>query len=173
MLPFLKGDSEPELLKEMFAMLRKARKLIDIETDEISLVDRAATKKKFLIKKQQERKIMKEFIVKLKKFIGEEKPLTDEQIAKAETLDAKIAKEFGDALDTIQSYNEDYSDELNEATNFFILKSLFPEVPEPEELTVEDVVSFVTEKAGASLSKATKAQLEKIKGIIDSMLFVR
>ena len=154
-------------------MLRKARKLIDIETDEISLVDRAANKKKFLIKKQQERKIMKDFIGKLKKSVGEEKPLTDEQIAKAETLDAKTAKEFGDALDIIQSYKEDFSDELIEATDIFILKSLFPKEAEPEELTVEDVVSFVTEKAGASLSKATKAQLEKIKGIIDGMLKVK
>jgi hypothetical protein len=156
----------------MFAMLRKARKLLNIDADEISLVDRPANQKKFLIKKQ-ERKIMKEFIVKLKKFIGEEKPLTDEQIAKAETLDATKAKEFGDALDIIQSYKEDYSDELTEATDLFVLKSLFPEEVEPEELTVEDVVSFVTEKAGASLSKATKAQLEKIKGIIDSMLKVK
>lgn len=149
-----------------------ARKLFNIITDEISLVDRAANKKKFLIKKKQERKIMNEFIEKLKKYLGKDHQLTDEEIAKAEKLDPAKAKELGEALDIFLSYQDDLADDLLDAT-YPIFKALIPEDIEPEELDTEGLVTLLTEKAGATFSKVNKADLERIKSIVDKMLKIK
>ena len=149
-----------------------ARKLFNIEPGEISLVDRAANKKKFLIKKNQERKIMKTFIEKLKKYLGEDHQLTDEQIAKAESFEPKKVTELGDALDTFQSYQDELADDLLEAT-YPIFKALIREEQEVVELDTEGLVTLLTEKAGATFSKVNKADLERIKAIVDKMLKVK
>jgi len=129
------------------------RKIYDLSIEEITLCKSPSNKKLFFIRKSQEAK-MSELIDKLKKFLAEsdediEKALTKEQIAKAEKLSDGAKKELNDALDIIAQY-EDVPDEWEKALTILVKQASF-DYPEVE----ADV-----EKAGAALSKTTKAQIK-------------
>ena len=129
------------------------RKIFDINIDEITLCKSPANRKKFFLKKSQE-KPMKEFIENLKKFVAEEdedveKALTEEQVAKAEKVGDKEAKALKEALDIVSQY-EDIPDDLEGAIMILVKQASF-DYPEIE----EDV-----SKAGAKLSKTTQAQIK-------------
>lgn len=137
-------------------------KLKDITVTAIALVDKAANRKKrfFIVKRS---KSMDEFIELIKNWLGEDE-LTDEQVAKIGEFDEEKIKEFTKAIEELDEYKDSMTDEFKAAA-ITLMKSAIYDYP------VKDVeVEFDIEKAGASLSKATKAQLEKIKGIIDGLL---
>ena len=130
-----------------------ARKIYDINIDEITLCKSPANRKKFFIKKSKEEP-MKEFIEVLKKFVAEEdedveKALTKEQVAKAEKVSDKEAKALKGALDIVSQY-EDIPDELEGAIMILVKQASF-DYPEIEE---------ELGKAGAKLSKTTQAQIK-------------
>ena len=128
-----------------------ARKLFDIEINEITLCKSPANRKKFFIRKSKETK-MDTLIEKLKKFLAEsdediEKVLTTEQVERIEKIDKKVQKEIEENLDVVSLY-EDIPDDL-ENVHQFLFKQL---IDQPE---IEEV-----DKAGAKLSKTTQTQIK-------------
>jgi len=129
------------------------RKLFDIEISEITLCKSPANRKKFFIKKMED-KSMLEFIEELKKFAAEEdedieKALTKEEVAKAERIGEKEAKALMEALGIVSQY-EDIPDDLEGAIKTLVEKASY-DYP-----VVEEEVG----KAGAKLSKTTQAQIK-------------
>ncbi|KKK57783.1 hypothetical protein LCGC14_3051000, partial [marine sediment metagenome] len=136
-----------------------ARKLFDIEINEITLCKSPANRKKFFIKKSQE-KPMGKFIEDLKKFVADEdedieKALTEDEIAKAEKISDKDAEALKEALGIVSQY-EDIPDDLEKAIVTLVSKASY-DYP----VVIEEV-----EKAGAKLSKTTQAQIKEALGHI-------
>jgi len=138
-------------------------KLKDISVQAISLVDKGANRKKrfYIIKRSKE---MDDFLELIKNWIGEDE-LTDEQTAKIGGLGDEKIKELTKAIEEFEEYKENMPEELEKAT-LSLMKSAIYDYPMKEAEEAE----FDIDKAGASLSKATKAQLEKIQGIIAGLL---
>lgn len=136
-----------------------ARKLQNIKIEEVSLVDAAANRKRFHIVKRSIT-AMDKIIELLKKHLGDD-AVTEEMIAKVKTLKVEAAEAISKAIEAIAKYREDMPDELAEAFNSITKAAVAPDVQEAE-LTVE--------KIGARFSKATKADLLKVKEIIDGLL---
>jgi len=146
-----------------------ARKLKDIEVDEISLVDAAATRKKFFIKKQKERKSMEKLIDLLKAFFGED--FTDEDIAKAKDIPEEVQKGFHDALNILNEYKGDFPQDILGAITVVTKQAATGQVEKEVEKEIDFLAELIdTEKAGAKLSKATLEQLKKIQSIIEGMI---
>jgi hypothetical protein len=130
------------------------RKIIDIDVDEITLCASTANRKMFFIKKSKE-KAMDKFIELIKGFVVDEDDdeLTKEEIAKAEALGKEPTAVIENALNTFQEYKDSMPDDLLAATKILVKQATFVDFPvKKEEL----------EKAGAALSKSTKAQLTKV-----------
>ena len=141
------------------------RKLKEIELEEVSLVDKAANKTKFFITKRS--KLMDEFIKILKQWFGED-VLTDEEIAKAKGLPAETVEAAKGALGNLIQYKDDYPDDYLDALNIVIKGAVIErEIAAP---AAADDDKLDVEKAGAKFSKATMAQLKRMKEIIDKLL---
>jgi hypothetical protein len=134
------------------------RKILDIEIDEISVVDAAANRKKFFIKKGAIQ--MDELLKTLQSFLGTD-VIKDEDLKKV-PLSEDQAKEIQAAVATLAKYKADFPDDILAAvqslTKAAVLRAPLPEV----ELTIE--------KIGARLSKATLDDLKKIKELLDKLI---
>lgn len=144
--------------------LDKARKLKDIMIDEISLVEEGANQKRFYILKQQRSRDMKELIEIMKSLLGDE--LTDEEIEefqKAELSDNAL-KAIKSAAKTLDKYKEDLPADVKAALKTLMKYASYGYPPKGEKSVEKAVEVMLTdlEKAGAKLSKATIAELNKI-----------
>ena len=147
----------------------KPRKLKDIDIEEISVVESGANRKKFFIKKE---KAMEKFIELLKGLFGEE-GLTDEDIAKAKKLPDETVEAITGALNAITVYSDSFPPEFLKAQLTLLKHASCGRVVEKAELTDEDFATYLIEnieKVGASLSKATRVQIERIRDICAKML---
>lgn len=151
-----------------------ARKLFDIDIDEITLCKSPAIRKKFFIKKKEEP--MKELIESLKKFMAEDEDkvdeaLTKEEIAKLEKLDDDTAKELKEALDTLEGYKlNDIPDDALGAIRTFAKHASCGHLPaNVVKVNLLDELTNV-EKAGARFSKATIEQLKKVRDIMTKLI---
>jgi hypothetical protein len=144
--------------------MKKSLKLKDIEVEEISLVDSAATFKKFFITKRS--KSMKKFLEILKSFFGDE--LKEEDITKAKEIEEDTQETIGDALTLFDEYHDDFPPDALDALKTVVKMAITP----AEKVKEPDFVAELTnlEKAGARLSKATIAQLKKIGEIVAAMV---
>lgn len=144
------------------------RKLKDIEVKAIALVDRAANKKKFYIIKNKEKMTM-DFKEILKSIFGDK--CIEEDFAKVEDLKDEQVQSLGTALEVFQKYDaHEFPEDVIEAMKDLVKSSMEPvEIEKEKGFTVEGIIGEM-EKAGASLSKATRAQLERISTIIAGML---
>jgi hypothetical protein len=142
-----------------------ARKLKNIEVEEISLVDKAANSKTFYITKQR-RQQMDKFIELIKSFLG--KKINDEEIAKAKALPETTVSELEPALKTLEEYRDEFSDDVFGAIQDLSKAAIL------QEERVEEIDFLVeltdVEKAGARLSKATIEQLKKMGEIISGLI---
>jgi len=149
--------------------MKKQRKLKEIVIDELSLVESAANRKKFFIKKEKE---MEKFI-ELLKGLFEEEGLTEEDIAKAKELPDESVDAITGALNAITVYSDSFPPEFMKAQLTLLKHASCGRVVEKTELTEEDFAKYLIEnieKVGASLSKATRAQIERIRDICAKML---
>lgn len=149
--------------------MKKQRKLKNINIDELSLVESAANRKKFFIKKE---KAMEKFIELLKGLFGEE-GLTEDDIAKAKELSDETVEAITGALNVIGEYSDAFPEKFNEAQLTLLKQASCGQVVEKAKLTDEDFATYLIEnieKVGASLSKATRAQIERIRDICAKML---
>ena len=138
----------------------KKRKIIDIDVEEISLVDSAANRRKFYLKK---RGGPMDKIKKLLKAILGADP-TEAQIQKAQAMPSTEAESLLEALTVLEKYQDNLPEDLGEAT-LALTKFVIDAPAAPAE---DAPIDF--EKFGAKLSKATKDELTKIKSIVDKML---
>jgi len=140
-----------------------ARKLKDISIEELSLCKSPANRKEFYILKQEKLK-MEELLKILKKILGDE-TIDDSSVEKIKALPEDKVDEIRKALEEVEGYRDAFGPTLDEAF-LSLAKSATYDYPEKESiLDFEDV-----EKAGASLSKATIAQLKKIQEIIVKLI---
>lgn len=112
---------------------------------------------------------MDKFIELIKSFLGTK--LEDEDIAKASELSEAQIEELEPALNILEEYREDFTDDVLGAIQDLTKKALLTE----EEVVEIDFVAELTdvEKSGAKLSKATIAQLKKIGEIVNGMIGAR
>ena len=149
--------------------MKKPRKLKDIDIEEISVVESGANRKKFYIKKEKK---MEKFLELLKGLFGEE-GLAEEDIAKAKKLSDEEVEAITGAMNAIAVYSDSFPPEFLKAQLTLLKQASCGRVVEKTELTEEDYSKYLIEnieKVGASLSKATRAQIERIRDICAKML---
>jgi len=140
-----------------------ARKLKDVEIEEITICDEPANRLKFYIKKHGGLK-MDKLLEVLKKMLGDEE-INDKSIEKMKGIPEDKIEGLRKALEEIEGFKENFPPALDEAI-LSLTKSAVYDYPVKEtEFDFEDVA-----KAGASLSKATVAQLKKIQEIIERLV---
>lgn len=140
----------------------KARKLIEIDPDEISLVDAGANRKVFAIVKRS---------IPMNKMIAAFAALlaaafTEPMKKNAGAIPESEAAGLTGALEAFAKYKDDLPDDIVEAAQT-LAKAAIPSGPpaaDGAELPID------IEKIGARLSKATKEELMKIKAVVDRML---
>jgi hypothetical protein len=144
-----------------------ARKLTDIEVEEISLVDAAANRKKFSIIKRE--KSMDE-LIKILKALGI--TLTAEEVEKAKGLPEDATKAIKEAVGLLGKYKDEMPEDVLSAVQTLTryaseTPAAFPGGAAPFKAKTEKADDEVSlEKIGARLSKATKAELAKLKTMI-------
>lgn len=134
------------------------RKILDIDVDEISVVDLAANRKKFYIRKGAVQ--MDELLKTLQAFLGADVVKEDDFKTLKATLTEEQAAEIKSAVDTLAKYKADFPDDVLAAVQTLMKSALAAPVEEP----------FNVEKYGAKLSKATVEDLKKIRDILNGLL---
>lgn len=146
-----------------------SRKIKDIEADEISLVDAAANRKKFFLKKRS--KDMDELIKILKDVFGEAAFTAEElEIAKKDEVPAEALKAIKSALKTLEKYKEDMPDDVMSAIKTLTKYASYGYPAKKSADADADDETFDVDKTGKRLSKATLEQLQKVKEIVESLL---
>ncbi len=146
-----------------------ARKLKDLDIEEISLVDAGAVRKTFYIKKQ--RRSLMDLIEILKDMLGPDTELSDDEVKKAKELTEDAAKAIAGALKILNKYKDDMPDDVLGAIKTLAKYASYG-YPAKKSADEVDFVAELTdvEKAGARLSKATIEELKKaieiLRGII-------
>lgn len=153
-----------------------ARKLKEIDPDEISLVDQAANLTKFYITKRRT-SMNDELIELLKQFVPDDEELTEDDISKAEEMSDEAKKALTGALNILNKYKGDFPPAVLDAIKTLTKFASYGKYPAKKSAEIDDDV-FLKElvdvsKAGAKLSKATIEQLKKIKAVIDEMIGAR
>lgn len=131
------------------------RKLSDIEIEEISLVDRAANKKKFCILKGE---TMDKLLEILKAMAIVPSP---EELILLKALPEPAATALAESLPKITKYADDMPEAVLEATKTIVKAAAFQAKADEPEMTIE--------KVGARLSKATKDELTKLKTALEKV----
>ena len=114
-----------------------------------------------------------EKFIELLKGLFEEEGLTEEDIAKAKELPDESVDAITGALNAITVYSDSFPPEFMKAQLTLLKHASCGRVVEKAELTEEDFAKYLIEnieKVGASLSKATRAQIERIRDICAKML---
>jgi len=140
-----------------------ARKIKSVEIEELTICDEPANRLKFYIKKHGGLK-MDKLLEVLKKILGDEE-IDDNSIEKIKGLPKDSIETIGKALDEIEGYKGNYPPALDEAIQSLTKSAVYDYPVKESEFDFEDVA-----KAGASLSKATVAQLKKIQDIIEKLV---
>jgi signal transduction histidine kinase len=161
-----------------------ARKIFDIDIEEISLVDRPANRKRFYIIKQEENMWDQEFEKLLTEFLGQEgfeelKKSVEKEIEseKKEKLTEEAINAIKGALNILNKYKDDFPKELKDAVKViaqFAAKYPYP-YPYPKKTKKDEEGNLIEEltdieKAGRKLSKATVEQLRKVIEILQKLI---
>jgi len=141
-----------------------ARKLVDIEAEEISLVDRAANRKKFAIIKR--RVNVDELFETLKAIYGEEEITAEvmERLRKADLPEDALNAIKG-ALNLLKKYLSDMPADVKDAVKALGKYASFG-APEKKDKKVEKAEELTIKKIGARLSKSTVDELKKLRDFI-------
>ena len=149
----------------------KPRKIKDLKIKEVSLVDRAANRKKFIIcKGTNQMKFYEKIVAVLKGLFGEDVlEEADHEIIKSMS-DERGEAVYG-ALNSFSSYEidefpEDIQDGIITLAKFAVLNPVEKTVEKEAEITAD----LFIEKAGAVFSKTNLEKLRKMKEMIDSII---
>jgi len=146
-----------------------AKKIKDLDIDEISLVDRAANRRKFAITKKERKEMFEKLIEILKNWLTPEE-ITDELQAGIKALPEDVQKAHLATLTVLEEYNDEdvMPAEFKKALTEMVKATItpVPETKEGNELTLDTFI----EKAGAVFSSATKSQIEKVIAALQTLL---
>ncbi|GAJ00674.1 unnamed protein product [marine sediment metagenome] len=98
-----------------------ARKLRDLEIDEISLVNKAATRKKFMVIKSAEVIALKKIADLIEEFSDGvfDETLGREDFEKKD-VPQEVKDELKEALEALNKYKDDFPDDLKSAVDFLL-----------------------------------------------------
>jgi len=147
----------------------KARLLKKIEVDEISLVERPATRRKFLVIKEDN--TVKELIELLKEFVPESEDADYDVIEKADMKPATL-KAIKGALSILLAYKSDMPSDLISAIGVLAKHAIGSPYPRPykkSEETLEELVAQI-EKSGRRLSADMVDKLREITTSLNSLI---
>jgi len=146
-----------------------AKKIKDLDIDEISLVDRAANRRKFAITKKERKEMFEKLIEILKNWLTPEE-ITDELQAGIKALPEDVQKAHLATLTVLEEYNDEdvMPAEFKKALTEMVKATITPvaDEKEGEEFTLDVFI----EKAGAVFSQATKTQIEKVIASLQALL---
>ena len=147
-----------------------AKKIKDLDIDEISLVDRAANRRKFAITKKERKEMFEKLIEILKNWLTPEE-ITDELQAGIKAMPEDVQKAHLATLTVLEEYNDEdvMPAEFKKALTEMVKSTIAP-VPETKDGENELTLDTFIEKAGAVFSSATKAQIEKVISALQSLL---
>jgi len=165
-------------LLETLELLRKARKLFDIEVDEVSLVENPANFKRFLIVKndgtniEKDNTMDKELLELLKAFIGNEEDEELEEVLKA-AVPKQVVASLKSALKVMNTYKDTLPDDLVKSMTVIAKYAAAGYgYPQPTKKSEEEIADAL-EKAGKKVSKDTikemVAALKTIHGGLDML----
>ena len=146
-----------------------ATKIKDIDIDEISLVDRAANRRKFAITKKERTEMFEKLIEILKNWLTPEE-ITEEFQTGIKALPEDVQKAHLATLTVLEEYNDEdvMPAEFKKALAAMVKATVTP-IPEKkggDEFTLDIFI----EKAGAVFSQATKTQIEKVIASLQALL---
>jgi len=147
-----------------------ARKLKNIKVEEVSLVNRPANMRKFLIIKGE---VMDKFIELLKKYCVDQKgkPISDldyEKIAKMD-ISAETIAELTKSIESLSEYQSDTPYEMIESITGIVKHAVFVSKSIEKDDSIDDLVAKL-EKSGQKFSRETKAKLKSLRDEIDSLI---
>lgn len=140
-----------------------ARKLRNIKVDEVSLVNRPANMRKFLIIKGE---IMDKFIELLKGYCDDS--LDYEKIAKMD-ISAETIADLTKSIESLSGYQSDTPEEMIEAITGIVKHAVSISKPIEKDDSVEELIEKL-EKSGQKFSRETKAKLKSLRDEIDSLI---
>ena len=146
-----------------------AKKIKDLDIDEISLVDRAANRRKFAITKKERKEMFEKLIEILKNWLTPEE-ITEEFQAGIKAMPEDVQKAHLATLTVLEEYNDEdvMPAEFKKALTEMVKATITP-IPEKkggDEFTLDVFI----EKAGAVFSQATKTQIEKVIASLQALL---
>lgn len=147
------------------------RKIKDLKIKEVSLVDKAANRKKFIICKGESKMKFYEKILKAFKGLFGEDSLEEKDHEIIKSMSDERGEAIHGALDAISSYEisefpEDIQDGILTLAKFAALDPVEKTIEKEAEITADMFI----EKAGAVFSKANLEKLRKMKEMIDSII---
>ena len=147
-----------------------ATKIKDIDIDEISLVDRAANRRKFAITKKERKEMFEKLIEILKNWLTPEE-ITDEFQAGIKAMPEDVQKAHLATLTVLEEYNDEdvMPAEFKKALTEMVKATVTP-IPEKKDGEDELTLDIFIEKAGAVFSSATKTQIEKVITALQTLL---
>jgi len=147
-----------------------AKKIKDLDIDEISLVDRAANRRKFAITKKERKEMFEKLIEILKNWLTPEE-ITDELQAGIKAMPEDVQKAHLATLTVLEEYNDEdvMPAEFKKALTEMVKATITP-IPEKKDGEDELTLDTFIEKAGAVFSSATKAQIAKVIEMLQGML---
>ena len=146
-----------------------AKKIKDLDIDEISLVDLAANRRKFAITKKERTEMFEKLIEILKNWLTPEE-ITEEFQTGIKALPEDVQKAHLATLTVLEEYNDEdvMPAEFKKALAAMVKATVTP-IPEKkggDEFTLDVFI----EKAGAVFSQATKTQIEKVIASLQALL---
>jgi len=146
-----------------------ANKIKDLDIDEISLVDRAANRRKFAITKKERKEMFEKLIEILKNWLTPEE-ITEDLQAGIKAMPEDVQKAHLATLTILEEYNDEdvMPAEFKKALTEMVKATVTP-VPETKAVDELTLDTFI-EKAGAVFSSATKSQIEKVIAALQSLL---
>lgn len=149
----------------------KPRKIKDLKIHEVSLVDRAANRKKFIVcKGDKKMKFFEKIVEVLKGLLGED-VLEEKDLEIIKSMSDERGEAIHGALNAFSSYEidefpEDIQEGIITLAKFAVLNPVEKTIEKEADITVDALI----EKAGAVFSKANLAKLRKIKEIVDEII---
>ena len=149
----------------------KAIKIRDLDIDEISLVDRAANRRRFAITKKEKNEMFTKLIELLKNWMKPE-DITDEVQTAIKAIPEDELKKHVAALEILQEYNdpEVMPADFKGVLTGMVKAVYLPAADKKEDKDPEITLDMFIEKAGAVFSAATKSQIEKVIAMLQGLV---
>ncbi len=147
-----------------------ARRLLDLDIHEVSLVNQPANMRRFLVIKRHQESEMDELKQLIEVFSG--KKLDDEVVS--EGLDAASAEILTKQMTLLSEYRDDLPVDVVKAISLMCHQAAFgiikaDEEPEKPDMSVEDLVGQVVDAAATKFAEGNQEALSKIETVLTEL----